>query len=65
MKVMNLLDQTRVVQRYPQGLNQALVSELIDLVQKVELLEEAKHRSKATHWAYRVPFPGVRYYAYE
>jgi len=62
---MNLLDQMPVLAHVPQDLNQALVSELINLVQKAELQEEANHRSKATHWAYRVPFPGVRYYAYE
>jgi hypothetical protein len=64
-KVIILTDKAQVVERDPEELSNKVVEELIDLVQRIESQEGDNNESKTTHWVYRVPFAGVRYYSYE
>ena len=64
-KVISLTDKAQVLERDPEELSHRVVEELIDLVQRVEKSEQASNGAEATYWVYRVPFAGVRYYAYE
>ena len=64
-KVISLTDIVPVVERDPEELNNYLVEELVNLVQRAEKQEEASSQPEPAYWFYRVPFPGVRYYSYE
>lgn len=64
-QIISLTGQAQVLEREPEGLSEIVVVELIDLVQRAEKLEKARNGERATDWAYRVPFAGVRYYSYE
>jgi hypothetical protein len=64
-KLIHSSEKTAVVERAPQEINKKLVSQLLNLVQKVERQKEDRGRPMASHWSYRVPFAGVRYYSFE
>jgi hypothetical protein len=64
-KIISLTGQAQVLEHEPEELSEKVMVELIELVQRAEKLEKAKNGEKATDWAYRVPFAGVRYFSYE
>jgi hypothetical protein len=64
MVVLESPTETQDVQRNSSGLGTRVVLELKEIV-KGDDLNSDLNTARAAKWVYRMPFPGVRYYAYE